>query len=212
MGKLILENAVQALTEGGIPARRAMPSGTLPQITETVAAVALKAMDTRNQKVTVLATLLTPAELGSSVCEETAMEAAQILSELGGECTLGGCGFDGRNGLFTLEVTAKFNSAVPKVWIDDAEMKHVLAFTSWRTLDEEVTTWSKTKWNFRLEEYFPMGDEEDASPAGEFTLVHVSEIGTESYINSTWTYQRRIWDASGVRQVRLGVAEVLDMG
>lgn len=212
MGKLILENAVQALRDGGIPADRGMPAGKMGQITGTVAAVNLGAMDMRNKKVTVLATVLTPAALGAAACEETALNAGQILTDLGGKCAVGQCGFDGQSGLFTVEVSGEFNSAVPKVLINETMLNHVLAFTSWRALDEEVTTWHNAKWNFRLEEYFPMGEDQDADPAGEFTLVHISASGTETFLKSTWTYQRRVWDASGVRQVRLGVAEETDVG
>lgn len=212
MGKLILEQAVQALRDGGIPAARAMPAEKAPDISEPVAAVSLQAMDLRSKKVTVLVTVLTPAALGAAACEEAALSAGQILAELGGKCSMEACRFDGRTGLFMMEITAQFNSEVPKVTINGVELGHVLAFTSWRTLDETVTDWDNTKWNFRLEEYFPMGDDVEADPAGKFTLMHICENGSESYIDSTWTYQRKVWDASGVRQIRLGVANSMDVG
>ncbi len=212
MGKLILENAVQALRDGGIPANRAMPVGKMPQITETVAAVSLNAMDMRNKTVTVLVTVLTPGSMGAAVCEEKALAAGQILTDLGGKCSVGKCRFDGRAGLFCVDVTGVFDSAPPKVVVDGVELHHVLAFTSWRALDDEVTDWSNAKWNFRLEEYFPMGVDQEADPVNPFILMHISPSGSEAYLDSTWTYQRRIWDASGVRQIRLGVAEVLDLG
>lgn len=212
MGKLILEQAVQALQAGGIPAARAMPAARMPEITATVAAVSLQGMDLRSKKMTVLVTVLTPAHLGSAVCEEAALTAGELLSDIGGKCSADACRFDGRTGLFAVEVTAQFNSEVPKITINDVELKHVLAFTSWRTLDEEVSDWDNAKWNFRLEEYFPMGDDVEADPAGTFVLNHICQSGSESYIDSTWTYQRKVWDASGVRQIRLGVAEVMDVG
>lgn len=212
MGQLILERAVQALKEAGIPAERAAPARKMAAITGPVAAVSLQSADIRNKQLTVLTTVLSPAAPGAAVCEETALEAGEILSKLGGKCSVAKCRFDGRTGLFSVEVTALFSTEVPKITIDGKEMKHVLAFTSWRTLDDTVTDWTEAKWNFRLEEYFPMGESEDANPTLPFILTHTCENGTESYMDSTWTYQRRVWDASGIRQLRLGVAEIMDNG
>ena len=212
MSKEILNDAVAALSQAGIPARRAMPGRKMETVGSTVATVAMKAADIRNKTVTVLATVWTPSALGAAACEEAALDAGEVLAALGGKCSAEECRFDGRNGLFGVEITAQFASQTPKITINGVELKHVLAFTSWRTLDEEVTDWANAKWNFRLEEYFPMGAEEEANPVAAFTLTHVCENGTESYLESTWTYQRRVWDASGVRQIRLGVAEETDVG
>lgn len=212
MGKLILSNAVQALCDAGIPARRSAPRQKMAEITTPVAAVSLKSADMRSKKVTLLATVLSPAALGMAACEEMALDVGAILESLGGKCSVGACRFEGRIGLFCTEVTGEFASQMPKITIDGTLLEHVQAFTSWRTLDDEVTDWGNAKWNFRLEEYFPMGDEEEANVAGPFTLVHTCENGTESYIDSTWTYQRRVWDASGIRQLRLGVANEMDVG
>lgn len=212
MSKEILNNAVQALSEAGIPARRAMSTGKMESISSTVATIAMESADIRNKTVTVLATVLTPSAAGAAACEEAALDAGEVLAALGGKCSTGQCRFDGRSGLFSVEITAQFASQKPKITINGVELQHVLAFTSWRTLDEEVTDWAHAKWNFRLEEYFPMGAEEEADPVEAFTLTHVCESGTESYLESTWTYQRRVWDASGVRQIRLGVAEETDVG
>ncbi len=212
MGKLILDKAVQALSDGGIPVRRAMPAEKAAPITESVAAVSLQAMDVRNKTVTVLATILTPAALGAAACEETALKAGQLLSDAGGKCSVGPCQFHGRIGCFYAEVTGAFNSKTPIIRINDTVLTHVLAFTCWRTLDDQVTDWTEAKWNFRLEEYFPMGTDEEANPVDPFILIHISDSGSEMFLDSTWTYQRRIWDASGVRQIRLGVAEGHDVG
>lgn len=210
MGQLILSNAVQALNDGGIPAERGYPAGKLRIISEPVCAVSLQSADVRTKKVTLLATVLCPAELGAPLCEETALEAGELLATQGGKCSVGACRFDGRTGLFYVEVTAEFALETPKITIGETKLTHVLAFTSWRTLDEEVTDWLNTKWNFRLEEYFPLGDSEDANPVDSFMLTHTSENGTETYSGCTWTYQRRVWDASGIKQIRLGVADEME--
>lgn len=212
MGRLILNEVTQGLDAAGILTQRGYPDGKRRIITEPVCAVNLRAADIRSKKVTVTVSVLSPAEQGAGVCEDKALEVGEILGGLGGRCSVGTCGFDGRAGVFCTEITAEFAAETPKILIDGVELKHVLAFTSWRTLDEEVTDWDNAKWNFRLEEYFPMGDDEESGTAGTFTLTHLAQMGSEAYIDCTWTYQRRVWDASGVQQLRLGVADLLDLG
>lgn len=212
MGQQILTDAVQALCDAGIPVQRAAPGQRIAEISTPVAAVCLKSADMRNKKVTVLVSIWSPAAMGMAKCEDKALEAGVVLSTLGGKCNVGECRFEGRIGLFCTEVTGEFESYTPKITINGVLLKHVLAFTSWRTLDDEVTDWYDAKWQFRLEEYYPLGETEEGDIEGSFILVHSSESGTESFIDSTWTYQRRVWDASGVRQLRLGVASEMDVG
>lgn len=210
MVKLTIDDVVQGLLTAGIPARRGMPGEKICEISEAVAAVSLKQADMRKKTMTVLVTVFSPANLGGAACEEVALQTGQVLNNLGGKCSVGSCGFDGKLGLFFEEVTGEYATEIPKVTIDGREMTHVLAFTSWRNIDDLVTSWSDTKWNFRLEEYYPMGEDEDADPVGKFTLVHTSHNGTETFSRATWTYRRRVWDASGVTQIRLGVAEDME--
>lgn len=212
MAKLTITDVLQGLLAAGISARRGMPGEKLCEISESVAAVSLKQADMRKKTMTVLVTVFSPADLGAEACEEKAMQVGQVLTGLGGKCSVGSCRFDGRLALFFTEVTGEFATEIPKITIDNLMLTHVLAFTSWRNVDDIVTSWSDTKWNFRLEEYFPMGEGEEVDPVGAFTLVHTSHNGTETYSNATWTYQRRVWDASGVTQIRLGVAEAMETG
>ena len=156
--------------------------------------------------------VLSPAELGGPVCEEMALEVGEILKELGGISTVGALEFDGRGGLFLVEVLGDFLEEKPKIFQNERELTHVVAFSSWRTLDDEVTNWADAKWNFKLEEYYPIGDNEESNPYGEFTLMHVCESGSETYIGCTWTYQRRVWEASGFRQILMGQANLMDSG
>lgn len=212
MGQLILENAVQALNDGGIPARRGYPAGQSFRPEDAAAAVNLAGADLRNQTVTVTVRILSPGELGGAYCEDKAMEAGEILRALGGKCSLEECGMDGRTGLFCQKITAQFASQTPNVTINETQCAHAVAFTSWRQLDDEVADWNSAKWQFRLEEYVPMGESEEEEPLGSFLLTHTCENGTEAYSGCTWTYQRRVWDATGVRQIRLGIAESFDVG
>lgn len=212
MGNVILDRAVEKLNEAGIRAQRGYGAGAAIHPEDAVAAVNLAGADMRNRTVTALVQILSPAALGCANCEEKALAAGEILRQCGGKCSIDGCSFDGKTGLFCQKITAQFASEIPKILVGEVPYEHVLAFTSWRTLDEEVTDWSSAKWQFRLEEYIPMGEEESEEPLGSFTLVHVCENGTESYIGCTWTYQRRVWDATGVRQIRLGIADYFEIG
>lgn len=212
MGRMILREVIQKLDDEGILTQRGYPSQKRRIISEPVCAVNLKQADMRSKVMTVTVRVLSPAEQGAGVCEDKAVEIGQILTDLGGKCTVGACGFDGSAGVFCTEITAEYPTQTPRIRLNGVELKHVLAFTSWRTLDEEVSDWDNAKWNFRLEEYFPMGEDEDSGTAGTFSLMHISEQGSEEYSGCTWTYQRRVWDASGVRQLRLGVADLMDLG
>lgn len=212
MGKRILNNAVAALQQAGFATERGYPGVATAPISIPVAAVNLLAADMRSKTVTIRVSILSPEILGAAKCEEAALDAGQVLGDLGGKATVGKCRFDKKTGLYCTEVTGVFASQVPKITIGGVLLTHVLAFTSWRSLDETVTQWDQAKWNFRLEEYFPMGEEEEVLPLGEFHLTHTCENGTENYLESTWTYQRRIWDASGIRQIRLGVAKDMETG
>ena len=212
MGKQILSKAVQALQEAGFATERGYPGTDAAPIRQIAAAVNLHAADMRSKEVTLKVRILCPASLGAAACEDGALTAGQVLGDAGGKCTLGPCEFDSRLGLYCTELSALFPSQVPKITIGETALGHVLAFTSWRGLDEQTTSWADAKWNFRLEEYFPMGSEEEELPMGQFDLTHTCENGTENYLRATWTYQRRIWDASGIRQIRLGIANELETG
>lgn len=214
MGKLNLGDVVQALADAGIPTERAFPARKLAMITEPVAAVSLKQAQMRGQTLTVQVRILSPAELGAATCEETALAAGETLTELGGDCTVEECRFDGRTGMFSVDITAQFLTEIPKVKLNGTLLQYVEAFTCWRTVDEDagVTELDQAKWYFRLEEFFPAGVDEEEEPEEPFELMHISAIGSETYCSCKWTYQRRVWGSTGIRQIRLGAAESMDNG
>lgn len=212
MGKLILDKATTALRDAGFPVERGLPAEAIPAITEPVCAVNLKQANLREQTATVLVTVLSPMELGAVVCEEAALDAAQILSELGGKCTVDACTSLGKVDMFCAEITGRFFTSIPKVVLNEQLLQSVTAFTCWRTVDEEITDLNHAPWCFRLEEFFPLGVEEEPEPEESFLLLHISEQGSKTFTNCTWTYQRRVWSADGTRQIRLGQAESMQDG
>lgn len=212
MGKLMLENVTAALRDAGFAVARGFPGGKMAAVSKPVCAVNLQAADLREQTATALVTVLSPAGLGASACEESALAAAQVLAELGGKCAVDACGFNGRTGLYSARITARFYTSIPKVSIDGTQLMSITAFTSWRTVDDEITDLDDAPWNFRVEEFFPVGVDEEPELDGAFTLVHTCEAGTKTFAGCTWTYQRRVWSADGVRQIRLGMAESMQDG
>lgn len=214
MGQLILSNVVQALCDAGINAERAYPARKLAAITEPVAAVSLKQAQLRGQTLTALVRILSPVELGGAVCEETALTAGEALTELGGDCSVEECRLEGRTGLFCVDITVQFQTEKPMVKLNGMPLQYVEAFTCWRTVDEDagVTELDDAKWYFRLEEFFPAGTELEDEPEEPFSLLHVSSIDSEMFYSCRWTYQRRIWGSTGIRQIRLGSAENMIYG
>lgn len=214
MGRVNVDDIVASLQSAGILTERSFPARSMANVTEPVAAVSLLSASLKGQTMTVQVTVLSPAEMGGAACEEKALEAGTVLSGIGGDCTVGECAFDGRAGLFMVPVKAQFLTEIPKVKINDILLQHVEAFTSWRAIDEElgITSILDAPWNFRLEEFFPTGVDEDSDCSEPFELMHISCSGTEDYLGCQWTYQKRTWDSTGIRQIRLGTAELMDNG
>ncbi len=107
--------ALSALRGAGISAQRRFSGELQPEIREPLAAVGL-------HKQTAVETVLTvevfgPLALGGAACEDTAMRAAQVLTDLGAECTQEGCRFERSAGLFAVQVLAnwKKEEAVPEL-------------------------------------------------------------------------------------------------
>lgn len=200
MGQLILDQAVGVLRDAGIRAERAYPGGGMPAITDIAAAVSLKEAQLRQKTVTALVTVLAPASMGAAACEEAALAAGETLRQLGAQCSVEACQFDGRTGLFSAAVTAVFAESV-EITLGSAKLKHVVSFAAWREVDEEITDIDGVYWYFRLEEFFPWGESEEAAPGEPFTLVN----GNESYTDCRWMSQKRTTEITGIRQIREAV-------
>lgn len=211
MGKLMLNNVVQTLRSAGMAVERGYPGQKLASITKPVCAVNLLSADLRNQTATARVTVISPADLGAAACENAALNVAEVLAETGGKCDVLACALNGRTGLFEAEVTAKFLTNSPKLLLNSVELNHAVAFTYWRTVDDEITDLEEAPWGFRLEEFFPTGSDEDEDPDSPFTLGHITYTGFYTFSNCCWTYVRRIWGADGIRQIRLGTAECVDL-
>lgn len=214
MGQLTLDQVVTALRAAGFNTERGYPARKMAVLTEPAVAVNLQRLSRKEQTLTALVTIYSPAELGAVACEETALAAADVLTEQGGSCEVSACEFDGKAGLFSEKISATFLTAVPLVKLGETVLKYVEAFTCWRTVDEDagITSLDGAPWNFRLEEFFPVDALEEEEPEEPFYLMHINENGSETFSECQWTYQRRVWSETGTRQIRLGTAQDMQNG
>lgn len=211
MGRLNLSDVIQALKDAGLAVERGYPAGKQIHITEPVYAVNIAQMDIHEQTLTALVTVLSPAELGASACEDAALNVGAVLTRINGECVVSACRLNGRTGLFEQEVTARFSTDLKRVMLEDSELTYVVSFTYWREVTSKITSLTDAPWSFRIEEFFPTGADESDEPEEPFSIYHNLYIGLLTFSNCQWTSCKRTWTQSGVRQVREGTAESMDL-
>ena len=227
MGSVVLGNVVTALEGIGLAAGLAYPGGAFPKITEPVAAVHLKQVDSSTRTATVEVLILSPAAQGGSVCEAAALDALRALWALGAACRQEGCRYDSVSQLYRVSLTATFTQTVQvdtgptlpgfSVAIDGVAQTGATSFRAQLETGAEaeyvaasaqaVASHGGTlRWTLRLEEQLPVGIQEPASPEGEFTLT--VDTGTDNwrYLGCRWTIVSREYTVQGLHRVRTGFA------
>lgn len=209
-----VEKVLTVLQDADISAMRACPGQHMTAITEPTVTVALQSGAPDEQTVTILTTVFVPAVSGQAVCEEMAVQVAQLVSGIGGSCRLKQCDFDGRLGLFVQEITGQFQTDRPTVKLNGKLLPYASAFTCWRSIDPDagIVDLEDAPWEFRLEEFFPANAISGRDDTEPFALLFISQDGSESYRSCHWTYWKRIWSATGVRQIRLGTSTMMTLG
>ena len=61
-------------------------------------------------------------------------------------------------------------------------------------------------WQIRLEELIPAGSEETPEPEGEFQVMVISDLITETFLGCRWTSVQRQRTRQGLRRIRRGYA------
>lgn len=211
MGQQLINSVVQALADAGYAVERGYPQGKMRSITQPVCAVNLQSADFMENQLTILVQVLSPLELGAESCEAAALEVGEVLNALSGQCSIGACRYDSRTALFSVDVTIRFSVDKPAITVDGQSLRYVQSFNAWRTVDSTVTVWSAAKWHFQVEEWIPAGQEEQTLPEEAFTLTYAGPNGKEQYTAATWTYQKREWSGAGIRQIRSGVADSMEI-
>ena len=138
--------------------------------------------------VTVVVRIYAPVSGGGAVCEDTAAQAMQVLSQLQAQCSMGSCEFDGKSDLFCVPVRATFVQMEPtpsfEVYINDQPVPNVVNIsTGYRailergivsSLNAPYSTVVDRYWLIEMEELMPV-DEETEYIRDSFTLqIHHS--------------------------------------
>ena len=218
MAALIVNTVVDALNEARIPAQTAYPGGAMPNITAAQAAVSLEKLEYTARSATVLVTVMVPVSMGGGVCEDTAIQVGGILEGLGGVCVQEECKFNGYADAYYVRVLGTFTgSAVLEDWeaiadftvkVNTSVLENAVVFKAEQAVDEVTgTPLSTSVWTFRLEEEFGRGEGPLPPPTEEFTVTVIRSGTTETYSECSWISVELESTATGLRQVRTGVAK-----
>ena len=212
----IVSQVIEQLQSNDIRADEAYPGGRIPALTGAVAAVRLGKMDRSVRTTAVQVVIMSPASGGGSLCESTALQAVEVLQDMGGTCTKDVCKFDEMADVFYIEIEAEFfGTAEVDDWsggpgfavtIGAQAMEHVVSFGLQRKTDDEVTSITDAKWQFTLEELLPPGTSEPPDPSEPFVLTVTRSNLDEVLTGCTLISVKREDTLRGVSQVRVGQA------
>lgn len=218
MAMLIVDSVIQALTEAGFSTQKAYPGAAMPNITAAQMAVNLEKLDYTARSATVLVTVMVPVEQGGAACEVAAVQAGTVLERLGGVVVQEECRFNAYADAYYIRVLGTFyGSAVMEGWsaaseftveVDETVLKNAVSFRAEQAVDDVTgTPLSTAVWTFRLEEKFGWGEGPLPAPTENFSVTVLRSSGMEIYDECTWTSVQLEDTATGLRQVRTGVAK-----
>lgn len=218
MAMLIVDSVVNALAEAGFAAQKAYPGAAMPNISQAQLAVNLEKLDYTARCATVLVTVMVPVQQGGTACEAAAIQAGTVLEILGGIVVQEECRFNAYADAYYIRVLGTFyGSAVMEGWnaaseftveVDETVLKNAVSFRAEQAVDQVTgTPLSTAVWTFRLEEKFGWGEGPLPAPTGSFSVTVLRSSGLEIYDECTWTSVQLEDTATGLRQVRTGVAK-----
>lgn len=218
MAMLIVDAVIEALTEAGLSAQKAYPGSAMPNITQAQLAVNLEKLDYTARCATVLVTVMVPVQQGGTACETAAVQAGTILETLGGVVIQEECRFNAYADAYYIRVLGTFyGSAVMEGWsaaseftveVNETVLKNAVSFRAEQAVDDVTgTPLSTAVWTFRLEEKFGWGEGPLPAPAENFSVTVLRSSGLEIYDECVWTSVQLEDTATGLRQVRTGVAK-----
>lgn len=218
MAMLIVDAVIEALTEAGLAAQKAYPGAAMPNITAAKLAVNLEKLDYRARSATVLVTVMVPVEQGGAACEAAAVRTGTAMEAMGGVVTQEECQFNAYADAYYIRVLGTFyGSAVMEGWsaasefsveINDTVLRNAVSFRAEQAVDDVTgTPLSTAVWTFRLEEKFGWGEGPLPAPTGNFSVTVLRSSGMEIYDECVWTSVELEDTATGLRQVRTGVAK-----
>lgn len=213
----IVNQVISALRTAHIRADEAYPGGRIPALTGAVAAVRLGKVDRSMRTTNVEVVIMSPAKGGGSLCESTALEAVEVLQNMGGTCVKDVCKFDEMADVFYIAIEAEFfGTASADNWsggpgfsvtIGTQALPHVVSFGLQRKTDNEVTALKDAKWQFTLEELLPPDSSEPPDPTEPFVLTVARNLSDEILTECTLISVKREDTLRGISQVRIGLAK-----
>lgn len=210
MGFDKIAEAVTALNEAGLRAQRGYPAGKMPAITDAVAAVNVESVTPEQTK---LAVQVFSATDGPG-CEDAAKTAMQALSGIEASCTVAGCQWDSRAGVFSCLVTASWRERVAcTVTVDGKDVPYAVDVTAKKQISRVQVTDPETEavteecrdlgWSITIRELLPPDYLPETEEKGEFTLYIFREGGRERYEKCQWIQILLENVPGGIRRTRV---------
>lgn len=228
MGLPILEETLRTLRAAGFTADVAFPGQKYPPITQTVAAVHIAQVDRANMTVTVEITVISPADLGGTVCETQALLATEALRNAGARCVQKGCAYDGMAQVYCVDIQAVYTGIAEEnsstlgpgfaVYVDGIKLEYITDFSVEEVRDlavyhavgenEPAGSWpGKRCWEITMVEWIPAGSTETVYPllAAKITLEK-SETRGEIYYDFRFTSLKQEYSSGGMKRTWKGTA------
>ena len=212
MGKSIVTLTVEKLKNSGFRAAEACPGKKLPALTSIAVAVDLQRVDLLEKTAELEISVLAPASMGAQACQKAALSVGQVLQADGADCTQSGCTFDGLANLFCTRIIARYAGTATaedwakragfSVWLGDQQLGSIVSLTVSKERNAHDPDWV-----FELEEFFRPEDVEEVDAEEPFRITMYRPMQTEIFTNCYWTYQHRVTEQTGTRQIRRGTAE-----
>lgn len=220
MGLQRITDTVEALQWAGFRADRGYPSAGMPYPSTPVVSVNLYSSTAR--EVALEVTVYCSVADGGIVCEDQALEAAAVLEGIGAICQVGKCSFDGKSGLFSLSILARWveeqeeepepetppaqepEEGPPTVLFNGEVLPYVTAFSALRSSEVVVSVGAADGiWTLTVEEKIPLAEVGFGMPTSNFTLAvrrgSMEETFRQCYQETMvrretdrWMYQKRV--------------------
>lgn len=210
MGFDRINQAVAALQEAGLRVRRGYPAGEMPCITGTAAAVNVGAISPEQTKLTIQVF----SGVDGPACEDAAAVAFDALSAIGAVCTVEGCRWESRAGVFFCTVAAVWQErAVCGVKVAGTELPYVVGVTVKQQISRVQVTDPVTGetaeecrdlgWSITIEELLPENYLPEKEGKDAFTVYLYRQGGTERYEKCQWVQVLLENVAGGIRRTRV---------
>ena len=229
MGALILTKVQDELEIAGFDVNVAYPGQKYPQIRNTVAAVHMEKMDGTSREMTVEVDIISPANLGGSMCEHEAFRATEALTAVGARCIQNGCVYQAATNTFRVTIRATFSGNTQsedgtiglgfQVYINNVLQPYATGFVSNKETDNKViytigmalpedSTAGQLLHTFQLEELIPIGETAAEDHTGTFTIRVETANTTERFFACRWNSIRQEYTKEGMKRIRKGIARI----